>query len=186
MDRSRSPRNLSDEARLLQRLEEVELPPGATDAERVAARAEAAAGVEQAANEVGEHWARAYQELHPDWQPTDIEVSNQRARELTAAREQIARLTASISVLRTHITRLEAGITAARDELCHGIHEARAEFDRVGSQFGINAYFAARNSMVDAHNGLARLQPATAQQPVTLQQPVTPQPFTGQGNRLDE
>ena len=55
MDRNRSPRNLSDEARLLQRLEEVELPPGATDAERVAARAEAAAGVEQAANEVGEH-----------------------------------------------------------------------------------------------------------------------------------
>ena len=54
MDRSRSPRNLSDEARLLQRLEEVELPPGATDAERVAARAEAAAGVEQAANEVGQ------------------------------------------------------------------------------------------------------------------------------------
>ena len=110
MDRSRSPRNLSDEARLLQRLEEVELPPGATDAERVAARAEAAAAVEQAANEVGEHWARAYQELHPDWQPTDIEVSNQRAAELTAAREQIARLTASISVMRTHITRLEAGI----------------------------------------------------------------------------
>ena len=46
MDRSRSPRNLSDEARLLQRLEEVELPPGATDAERAAARAEAAAEVE--------------------------------------------------------------------------------------------------------------------------------------------
>ena len=45
MDRSRSPRNLSDEARLLQRLEEVELPPGATDAERAAARAEAAAEV---------------------------------------------------------------------------------------------------------------------------------------------
>ena len=188
MDRSRSPRNLSDEARFLQRLAEPELPPGASDAERAAARAEAAAGVEHAANELGEHWARAYQELRPDWQPTPtgIEVSNQRAAELTAAREQIARLTASISVLRTHITRLEAGITAARDELCHGIHEARAEFDRVGSQFGINAYFAARNSMVDAHNGLARLQPATAQQPVTLQQPVTPQPFTGQGHSLDE
>ena len=53
MDRSRSPRNLSDEARLLQRLEEVELPPGATDAERAAARAEAEAAVGQAANDVG-------------------------------------------------------------------------------------------------------------------------------------
>ena len=69
MDRSRSPRNLSDEARLLQRLEEVELPPGATDAERAATRAEAAVAVHQAANEAGEHWARAYWELHPDWQP---------------------------------------------------------------------------------------------------------------------
>ena len=67
MDRSRSPRNLSDEARLLQRLEEVELPPGATDAERAAARAEAEAAVGQAANNVG--WARAYRELHPDRQP---------------------------------------------------------------------------------------------------------------------
>ena len=101
MDRSRGPRNLSDEARLLQRLEEVELPPGATDAERVAARAEAAAAVEQAADEMGEHWARAYQELHPDWQPTptDIEISNQRAAELTAARAEIARLKAAVAFL---------------------------------------------------------------------------------------
>ena len=83
-------------------------------------------------------------------------------------------------MLRTEITRLEAGITAAHDELCHGIHDARAELDRVGPEFGINAYFVARNSMVDAFNGLARLQPATAQQP------VTPQPFTGEGHHLDE
>ena len=89
---------LSDEARFLQRLAEPELPPGASDAERAAARADAAAGVEHAANELGGHWAEAYQELHPDWQPTptDIEISNQRAAELTAAREQIARLTASM------------------------------------------------------------------------------------------
>ena len=57
MDRSRSPRNLSDAARLLKRLEEVELPPGATDAERAAVRAEAEAAVGQTANEVGEHWS---------------------------------------------------------------------------------------------------------------------------------
>ena len=53
MDRSRSPRNLSDEARFLQRLAEPELPPGASDAERAAARAEAAAGVEAAVDELG-------------------------------------------------------------------------------------------------------------------------------------
>ena len=76
---------LSDEARFLQRLAEPELPPGASDAERAAARADAAAGVEHAANELGGHWAEAYQELHPDWQPppTDIEISNQRAAELS-------------------------------------------------------------------------------------------------------
>ena len=60
MDRSRSPRNLSDEARLLQRLVEVELPPGASDAECAATRAEAAAAVQHAASEWG---AVAYREL---------------------------------------------------------------------------------------------------------------------------
>ena len=50
-------RNLSDEARFLQRLAEPELPPGASDAER------AAAGVEHVANELGGHWAEAYQEI---------------------------------------------------------------------------------------------------------------------------
>ena len=61
---------LSDEARFLQRLAEPELPPGASDAERAAARAEAAdwaTAVEHAANELGGHWAEAYQELRPDW-----------------------------------------------------------------------------------------------------------------------
>ena len=69
MDRSRSPRNLSDEARFLQRLAEPELPPGASDAERAAARAEAAAAVEAATSELGGHWAKAYRELRPDRQP---------------------------------------------------------------------------------------------------------------------
>ena len=94
MDRSRSPRNLSNEARLLQRLAEPQLPPEATDAERAAARADAAAQVEAAVDELGGQWAHAYQELRPDWQPTptDIEISNQRAAELTAARAEIARL----------------------------------------------------------------------------------------------
>ena len=83
MDHSRSPRRyhnaggqvsyyppLSDEARFLRRLaEEPEMPPGTTDAERAAARAEAAAGVETAVDELGGEWAPAYQELRPDWQP---------------------------------------------------------------------------------------------------------------------
>ena len=72
MDRSRSPRNLSDEARFLQRLAEPELPPGASDAERAAARAEAAAGVEAAIDELGGLWAEAYQELRPDWQQVPL------------------------------------------------------------------------------------------------------------------
>ena len=72
MDRSRSPRNLSDEARFLQRLAEPELPPGASDAERAAARAEAAAGVEAAGDELGGHWAEAYQELRPDRQQVPL------------------------------------------------------------------------------------------------------------------
>ena len=58
---------LSDEARLLQRLAEPELPPGATDAERAATRAVAAAEVEAAVDKVGGEWAHAYQELRPDW-----------------------------------------------------------------------------------------------------------------------
>ena len=121
MDHSRSPRRyhnaggqvsyypmLSDEARFLQRLAEPELPPGASDAERATARASAAAEVEEAVDELGGHWAEAYQELRPDWQPppTDIEISNQRAAELTAARAELA-------VMRTRIARLEAGIAEA-------------------------------------------------------------------------
>ena len=133
---------------MLQRQEEVELPPGATDAERAAARAEAAAGVEHAANELGGHWAEAYQELHPDWQPppTGIEMSNQRAAELTAATEQIARLTASISVLRAHITRLEAGITAVHDELSDAINVTNAAINDPARDSG------ARRGL-EPHNG---------------------------------
>ena len=124
MDRSRSPRNLSDEARLLQRLAEVELPPGATDAERVAARAEAAAAVEQAANEVGEHWARAYQELHPDWQPTltDIEVSNERARELALANEVMQALSATLRAVYSVLNDFDLSSDEARRRLLLYLH----------------------------------------------------------------
>ena len=82
MDRSRSPRNLSDEARLLQRLAEPELPPGATDAECAAARAEAAAAVQQAANELGGHWAEAYRELATVRGPLGDEVCDALRTEL--------------------------------------------------------------------------------------------------------
>ena len=164
MDRSRSPRNLSDEARLLQRLEEVELPPGATDFERAATRAEAAVAVQQAANEVG--WARAYQELHPDWQPppTDIEISNQRAAELTAARAAIA----------AAVAELDAGIGEA--------HEAMDDPARDSS-----ALRRANNRMAEAYTILSTLQPP--QTPPTRAQAaarMTPPRFTGQGHRLGE
>ena len=75
--RSRSPRRLSDEAQLLQRLANPELPPGTSDAERAAAMADAAAEVEQAAVVMGGRWVEAYKELHPDWEPPLTETELQ-------------------------------------------------------------------------------------------------------------
>ena len=206
MDHSRSPRcyhnaggqvscypPLSDEARFLQRLAEPELPPGATDAERAAATADAAAGGEHAASELGEHWAKAYQELRPDWQPapTDIEISNQRAAELTAAREQIARLTASISVLRTHITRLEAG----NAELTDALRDAYLTWN----DFDLSSDEVRRRVLLFLHGMSTQYgwgwaappqQPTTpptrTRQPAPVTPPPVPRPFTGQGRRLDE
>ena len=87
---------LSDEARLLQRLADPQLPPEATDSERAAARAEAAHAVESAVNELGGRWIEAYQELRPDWQlrcPSCQTVihNNIRERELfdTSARARL-------------------------------------------------------------------------------------------------
>ena len=139
MDRSRSPRApLSDEARLLQRLAEPQLPPEATDAERAAARADAAAGVEHAVDELGGHWAEAYQELRPDWQPTltDIDVSNQRAAELTAARAEIERI--------------RAGVVAARNQLNDAINDTNAAMNDPARRR------AAWNRIMDATNDLTR------------------------------
>ena len=160
MDRSRSPRNLSDEARLLQRLAEPELPPGATDAERAAARAEAAAGVEQAANEVGERWAEAYQELHPDWQPTltDIEVSNERARELALANEVMQALSTTLRAVYSVLNDFDLSSDEARRRLLLYLH-------RLSTSQGW---------------GWA----APPQLPET--QPQQPHAFTGQGHRLGE
>ena len=93
----------SEEARFLRRLAEgPEMPAGTSEQERAAARGEWAGEVEAAANELGGQWAAAYQELHPEWQPspTDIEISNRRAAELTAAREQITRLETQMAVAR--------------------------------------------------------------------------------------
>ena len=172
MDHSRSPRRyhnaggqvsyyppLSDEASFLQRLAEPELPPRASDAERAAARADAAAGVEHAANELGGHWAEAYQELRPDWQPapTDIEISHQRAAELTAARAAIA----------AAVAELDAGVSEA--------HEAMDDPARDSS-----ALRRANNRMAEAYTILSTQQPPTDIAVNALQ------PFTGQGHRLGE
>ena len=184
MDRSRSPRvPLSDEAHLLQRLAEPELPSGVTDAERAAARAEAAAGVEAAVDELGGQRAHAYQELRPDWQPapTDIEISNQRAVELTAARAEV--------------TRLSAGITAMRDELYDGIDYSREAEERAGPEFaGVGGEVARRHMRRALDSSYRnRLGETTTPQPFTGQgkrlggtTTPLPRPFTGQGNRLGE
>ena len=115
---------LSDEARLLQRLAEPQLPPGATDAERAAARAEAEAAVGQTANDVGEHWARAYQELHPDWQPTltDIEVSNERARELALANEVMQALSTTLRAVYSVLNDFDLSSDEARRRLLLYLH----------------------------------------------------------------
>ena len=174
MHRSRSPRvlyprhvgngqvshypPLSAEARLLQRLAEPELPPGATDTERAAARAEAAAGVEHASKEMGGHWAEAYQELRPDWQPTptDIEVSNQRAAELTAARAEIAQLQAAVP------RSIQLIQTIRRDNMF--FHD----------DYGASIPLEALETHIPAMMNL-----------LVTPQPVT-RPFSGEGRRLDE
>ena len=170
MDRSRSPR-VSDEARSLQRLAEPELPPGTTDAERATAAAE----VEAAVGELGGEWAHAYQELHPDWQPspTDIEISNQRAAELAAARVHIARLEASISVLRTEITRLEVGIAEAvnGNMFFHDNYGASIPLEALRSVMLPMSAQAEAAMVMGMHN---RVQAAPSQ------------PFSGEGHRLNE
>ena len=87
---------------------------------------------------------------------------DERAAELTAAREQIARLTASISVMRTHITRLEAGIAAVRDHLFF--------HDDYGASTPLEALETHIPTMVNL---------------LVTPQPVT-RPFSGEGRRLDE
>ena len=178
MDRSRSPRNLSNEARLLQRLEEVELPPGATDAERVAARAEAATAVEQAANEVGEHWARAYQELHPEWQPTltDMEVSNQRAAELTAARAEIARLQAENA-------RLPA---LSRNIIGRNVYQDLRDVYSTLNDFDLSSDEARRRVLLFLHGMSTQYGWGWAAPPQLPQGMTQADAFTGQGHRLDE
>ena len=102
--------------------------------------------------------------------PMDIEISNERAAELTAAREQVARLTASISELRNHITWLEAGIAAA-------VRGHMFYHDEYGASIPLEA-LRTQLEQVEAH-----LYPRT--RAVNAPQPVT-RPFTGQGHRLDE
>ena len=100
---------------------------------------------------MGGHWAEAYQELRPDWQPTptDIDIGNQRAAELATATEQIARINTSISVLHVHITRLVAGITAVHDELYDAINVTNAAINDPARDSG--ARRAAWNCIMDAN-----------------------------------
>ena len=97
--------------------------------------------------------------------PMDIEISNERAAELTAAREQVARLTASISELRNHITWLEAGIAAA-------VRGNMFYHDEYGASIPLEA--------LETHiPALVNLLVSAPPQPMT-------RPFSGEGRRLDE
>ena len=94
--------------------------------------------------------------------PMDNEISNERAAELTAARVKIARLLASISVLRTHVTRMEAGITeAVRGHMFY--------HDEYGASIPLEA--------LQTH--IMAMMIVNAPQPVT-------RPFSGEGRRLDD
>ena len=99
----------------------------------------------------------------PQPTPTDIEISNQRAAELTAARAEI--------------TRLSAGITAMRDELYDGIENSRAAEERAGPEFaGVGGEVVRRHMRRALDSSYSN----------RLGETTTPQPFTGQGNRLGE
>ena len=190
MDRSRSPRNLSDEARLLQRLAEPELPPGATDAERAAARADAAAEVEAAVGERGGEWAHAYQELHPEWQPppTDIEISNQRAAELAAARAEQAAVTRFLQIIED----------IRRDHtFYHDDHGASIPLEPLYTHIlaTMNLVTQAEAFAAPGAIGALWVGPPTPDGVPTEQERnarmwlprfAPQQPFTGQGNRLGE
>ena len=121
---------------------------------------------------MGGEWAHAYQELRPDWQPTptDIEISNQRAAELTAARAEIMRLS--------------AGIVAMREELYDGIDNSREAEERAGPEMAGVGRRVARRHMQRALDSV-RLQPATKGKGKGKGK-GSPQPFTGQGHRLGE
>ena len=106
----------------------------------------------------------AYQELRPDWQSTltDIEISNQRAAELTAARAELA-------AARAEITRLSAGIAeAVRGHMFY--------HDEYGASIPLEA-LRTQLEQVEAH--------MQARMIVNAPQPVT-RPFSGEGRRLDE
>ena len=122
----------------------------------------------------------AGQELRPDWQPTptDIEISNQRAAELTAAREQIARLTTSFSVLRTHITRLEAGNAELTDALQH-LYSTLNDFDLSSDE-------TRRRVLLFLHGVSTQHGWGWAAPPQPSQGMTQADAFTGEGHRLDE
>ena len=87
--------------------------------------------------------------------------------------------------MRTHITRLEAGVTAVRNELNDAINVTNAAINDPARDSG--ARRAAWNRIMDATNDLARLQPTTPQgmtQAEAFPAPGAPIPFTGQGRRL--
>ena len=116
---------------------------------------------------------------------TDIEISNQRAAELTEARAEIARLQAENARLRAHAEQaLNHGRRADASALMAALLTEGEDDEITRLRERIGEVIGAR--------GLAILSEAAwyadmeAQAMAQATQSTDPEPFTGQGNRLGE
>ena len=126
-------------------------------------------------------------------QPTamDIDISNERAAELTEARAEIARLQAEIAQLRewacqafyyrmerAHVAMLMEALTMTEGEEDDELSRLRERIGEVIGSRGLEALSAAALGVDPAEVSNERAAQAT--------QSTDPEPFTGQGNRLGE
>ena len=130
--------------------------------------------------------------------PTDIEISNQRAAELTAARAKIARLQAEVAAARAEITRLQAvtkgkgmgavgkGLTITRAG--RGVrmtgeagHRLSLAMDDLSTLLMPGDILQNDDQIAAGHPGVEYLGNEGKGKGKS-----SPQPFTGPGNRLGE
>ena len=129
--------------------------------------------------------------------PTHIEMSNQRAAELTAARVRIARLRRRLSLYQAENARMRAHAEMALNEVrtadAHALVAAlltegeddeitrlRERIGEVIGARGLEALSAAALGVDPAEIEVSNERAAQATQS------TDPEPFTGQGNRLGE